>query len=73
MTLDKLAVGQTATIKNLRNQSTERRRLLDLGILPGTMIENVMASPLGDPVAYRVRNSVVALRREQAELIEIEE
>jgi Fe2+ transport system protein FeoA len=73
MTLDKLAVGQTATIKNLRNQSAERRRLLDLGILPGTLIENVMASPLGDPVAYRVRNSVVALRREQAELIEIEE
>jgi Fe2+ transport system protein FeoA len=32
-----------------------------------------MPSPLGDPVAYRVRNSVVALRREQASLIEVEE
>lgn len=72
MTLDKLEAGQTATIKSLHNQSTERRRLLDLGILPGTTIENVMPSPLGDPVAYRVRNSVIALRREQARLIEIE-
>jgi len=73
MTLDMLGVGQTGTVKVLHNQSTERRRLLDLGILPGTKIENVMSSPLGDPIAYRVRNSVVALRREQASLIEIEE
>ena len=73
MTLDKLRVGQTATVKKIHNQSTERRRLLDLGILPGTRIENVMPSPLGDPTAYRVRSSVIALRREQAQLIEIEE
>lgn len=47
--------------------------MFDLGILPGAHIENMMSSPLGDPVAYRVRSSVVALRREQARLIEIEE
>ncbi len=73
MTLDMLKTGHKATVVNLNNQSTERRRLFDLGILPGTPIENVMPSPLGDPVAYRVRNSLVALRREQAKLIEIEE
>ena len=73
MTLDNLQAGCAATIKKIHNQSTERRRLFDLGILPGTRIENVMPSPLGDPVAYRVRDSVVALRREQAQLIEIEE
>ncbi len=73
MTLDKLKIGQSATVKILHNQSTERRRLFDLGILPGTLIENVMPSPLGDPVAYRVRSSVIALRREQSELIEVEE
>jgi len=73
MTLDMLGTGQAATVKSLNNQTTERRRLFDLGILPGTPIENIMSSPLGDPIAYRVRNSVVALRREQARLIEIEE
>lgn len=73
MTLDNLAVGHAAVVTNIRNKATERRRLFDLGILPGTRIENVMSSPLGDPVAYRVRSSVVALRREQAQLIEIEE
>ena len=73
MTLDKLKIGRTATITKIHNQSTERRRLFDLGILPGTKIENVMPSPLGDPIAYRVRDSIIALRREQAQLIEIEE
>ena len=73
MTLDKLKMGRTAVVTNIGNQSTERRRLYDLGILPGTPIQNVMASPLGDPIAYRVRSSVVALRREQAQLIEVEE
>ena len=73
MTLNNLKTGHSATVTIIHNKSTERRRLFDLGILPGTRIENVMSSPLGDPVAYRIRNSVVALRREQAILIEVEE
>ena len=47
----------------------ERRRLLDLGFVPGTVVEVDMVSPGGDPTAYRVRGSVVALRREQANLV----
>lgn len=73
MTLDMLKTGKTATVKKLHNENAERRRLLDFGILPGTKIENVMPSPLGDPTAYRVRNSIIALRLEQARKIEIQE
>ena len=73
MTLNMLKTGKSATVTGIKNRDAERRRLSDLGILPGTKVENVMGSPLGDPVAYRIRNSVVALRREQSELIEIEE
>lgn len=73
MTLNKLKPGQIGTVKELYSKDSERRRMVDLGILPGTKIENVMSSPLGDPIAYRVRSAVVALRSEQAELIEIEE
>jgi len=73
MTLNMLKTGCTATVKGIHSTNAERRRMVDLGILPGTRIENVMSSPLGDPVAYRVRSAVIALRREQAELIEIEE
>ena len=74
MTLNKLKPGHTATVIGVESKTkSERRRLLDLGILPRTIIENVMPSPLGDPVAYRVKNTVVALRNEQTELIEVEE
>ncbi len=73
MTLNMLKAGRTATITGIHNADAERRRLLDLGILPGTRIESVLDSPLGDPVAYRVRSAVVALRKEQTVLIEVEE
>lgn len=72
MTLDQLKPNAAATVVALTSEGAERRRMLDLGILPGTRVEAVMGSPLGDPVAYRVRGSVVALRREQARQIQIE-
>jgi DtxR family Mn-dependent transcriptional regulator len=48
-----------------------RRRLMDLGFLPGTVVKAEMSSALGDPMAYRVRGVQVALRDEQSKLITI--
>jgi ferrous iron transport protein A len=45
--------------------------MLDLGILPGTVITAEFVSPGGDPTAYNVRGALIALRREQAQLITI--
>lgn len=55
-----------------RCRGAERRRLLDLGVLPGTVIRAEMRSPNGDPTAYRVRDALIALRAEQADFIRIE-
>ncbi|MCX7915871.1 MAG: FeoA domain-containing protein, partial [Verrucomicrobiae bacterium] len=60
--------GRVMTISP-RCRGAERRRLLDLGIVPGTEIAVDLEGPLGDPRAYRVRQTLVALRREQADLI----
>ncbi|RLD23177.1 MAG: hypothetical protein DRI54_07675 [Bacteroidetes bacterium] len=49
-----------------------RRRLLDLGFVPGTEISIDLTSPMGDPKAYSVRNTNIAIRNEQAKLILIE-
>ena len=49
----------------------ERRRLMDLGVVPDTVIEAEMRSPSGDPTAYRIRGAIIALRREQADQIYI--
>ena len=49
-----------------------QRRLLDLGVVPGTPITAEFASPGGDPTAYRIRGALIALRRGQAGLIQVE-
>lgn len=53
-------------------QGPQRRRLLDLGVVPGTVIAAEFASAAGDPVAYRVRGALIALRREHADWILVE-
>lgn len=53
-------------------RGAERRRLLDLGLIPGTEVAAEIESPGGDPVGYRVRGAVIALRREQAAQVKVE-
>jgi len=52
-------------------RGVERRRLMDLGVIPGTIIQNELTSPMGDPTAYRIRGAVIALRASQASKIHI--
>jgi DtxR family Mn-dependent transcriptional regulator len=72
--LTSLNVGESAQVISIspRTRGVDRRRLMDLGILPGTSIEVEMSSPSGNPKAYRVRGAVIALRRSQAEDIRIQ-
>jgi DtxR family Mn-dependent transcriptional regulator len=71
--LTNLVPGEHGRVTGLspRLRGAERRRLMDLGFLPGTVIGNEMVSAGGDPIAYRVRGAVIALRKSQAELINI--
>lgn len=71
LTLDQLEIGKAAVITRLNAHGITRRRLMDLGFLPGTQLEAAFKSPLGDPTAYRVRDTLIALRRVQAHEIEI--
>ena len=71
--LDSLVPGQTGVVTGISSLSrgVERRRLFDLGIIPGTPIDVEMVNPSGDPTAYRIRGSVIALRSTQARLIRV--
>ncbi|MDE2691221.1 MAG: metal-dependent transcriptional regulator [Acidobacteriota bacterium] len=73
--LSDVAVGEQALVVGFSRfcRGMERRRLLDLGLLPGTLVEATMASPSGDPIAYRVRGAVIALRRSQANQIQVQQ
>jgi len=72
--LSGLAPGASARVVRLSAacQGPERRRLLDLGVVPGTLVTAEFASPGGDPVAYRIRGALIALRRTQADQIQVE-
>jgi DtxR family transcriptional regulator, Mn-dependent transcriptional regulator len=72
-TLAALAVGEWAEVLELSPacQGPQRRRLLDLGVVPGTRIRAVMASASGDPMAFDIRGATIALRRAQAEWIAV--
>jgi DtxR family Mn-dependent transcriptional regulator len=52
-------------------QGIQRRRLLDLGLVPGTRVTAELTSASGDPVAYDIRGALIALRREQASWIRV--
>ena len=66
--LDALQTGERAFVEGIAPavQGPERRRLLDLGIVPGTEITAELRSAGGDPIAYRIRGALIALRKTQA-------
>lgn len=72
-TLADIAVGESAAVVGLSPvcRGPQRRRLLDLGVVPGTVIRATMTSAAGDPIAYDIRGASIALRREQAEWIRV--
>jgi DtxR family Mn-dependent transcriptional regulator len=71
--LSQLPLGQTGEVLNISPncRGAERRRFMDLGILPGIPITAEMRSPSGEPTAYRIRDAVIALRQNQANHIRI--
>lgn len=69
MALSDAHTGMSLQLSDIRVQGVLRRRLLDLGFVRGAMIDVLQRSPLGDPVAFRVNNTTIALRKEEASLI----
>ena len=71
--LSALEPGQKARVIGISTvcRAPERRRMFDLGILPGTIVKVEMESPSGDPTAYRIRGTLIAMRKEQAEMIQV--
>jgi len=70
-TLAEIKVGQRAKVVDILVEGLTRRRLLDLGLLPGTEVRAVMRSPLGTPMVYNIRGSMLALRSEDASNITV--
>ena len=72
MNLCNLPLNTIGIIDNLNCSGNIRRRLLDLGLVKGTQIIPVLKSPSGDPTAYEIRKTLIALRKEDSCLISVQ-
>jgi len=71
ISLSALRPGQRGIVRALAAPDHLSRRLQDMGLIPGTAVDCLARSPLGDPCAYQIRGAVVALRREDASLVRV--
>ena len=72
MKLSELNLGEHAYVRKISDNSNISRRLLDIGLIPGTKVECVLISPAQNPKAYMIRGAVIAIRNEDAFYIDIE-
>lgn len=70
--LSGLKEGRSARVTRVEADPSMRRRLLDIGLIPGTRVTCQGRSPAGDPAAYLIRGAVVALRAKDAQHIHLE-
>lgn len=69
-TLDQLKIGQKGIISDM-NIDEIPLKLLEMGCLPGNLVELLQIAPLGDPLYFNINDSYVAIRVETAKAIEI--
>ncbi len=69
--MNELPAGGEAVILSVEARGELRRRLIELGFFPGETVKKVLVSPLGDPSAYLVRESVTAIRGCDASLVRV--
>ena len=72
MTLKEAKVKSTVKVVKLQGEGAVKRRIMDMGITKGVEIYVRKVAPLGDPVEVTVRNYELSLRKDDAQLIEVE-
>ena len=73
MTLTELAVGQSAVIEDIAGERVQRMKLLDVGLVPQTVVTVRKIAPMGDPIEVGVRSYVLTLRNAEAALIMVKQ
>ncbi|MDD3398190.1 MAG: FeoA family protein [Candidatus Methanomethylophilaceae archaeon] len=72
LTLDKIEPGTMTRIVSNKATGNVRRRIMDMGLLPGESLEMVRRAPLGDPLEVVVKGYHLSLRKSEARFIEVE-
>lgn len=73
MTLEEMKPGATGRIVQISGDARSRRRIVDMGVTPGTTVAVERVAPLGDPIEVRVRGYRLLVRRSEASHITVEQ
>ena len=73
MNLANLAIGSEAKVTKIIGNNPITRRLMEMGIIPGVAVKVIKTAPFGDPIEIRVRGYSWAMRKSEAEAIEVSE
>lgn len=71
VTLDRIPLAGTCRVGSVAVQGPLRKRLMEMGFVPGALVEVVRIAPLGDPVEYRIKGYHISLRATEAKLISV--
>jgi ferrous iron transport protein A len=73
MNLSELSIGARAVVKTVRGETAVTRRLMEMGVVPGVAVRVVKTAPFGCPIEIKVRGYNLAIRRSEANAIEVSE
>lgn len=71
-TLKEVKCGETVHVVKLHGEGAVKRRIMDMGITKGCAVVVRKVAPLGDPIEVNVRGYELSLRKEDAQMIEVE-
>ena len=72
MNLSNIPAGVHATVIAVTGESFIKRRLMEMGVVPGVSVRRVKSAPFGDPIEVRLLGYSLAIRKNEAEAIEVE-
>ena len=70
--LGRLPVGAVAVVRAVKGERAIARRLLEMGLLPGTEVRIVRMAPLGDPIELALRGYALSIRKAEAMGVTVE-
>lgn len=73
MTLANLPCGATAKVVSVSGDNAIMKRLMEMGVVPGVSVSVIKTAPFGDPIEVRVRRYSLAMRKSEADAIEVSE
>lgn len=71
-TLSDITIGERAKVTAVNGNNPITRRLMEMGIVPGALVRMIKSAPFGDPLEIRVRGYHLAIRRSEADQIEVQ-